>query len=545
MITRARIRLFSVIFILEIGGCIPEHPEASETSFDEQFRFDEIDSLKSDFNGDGFADLAIGIPGEGLNGVPGAGAVTVLYGSEDGLTTDGVEFWSAFSSGVGEANLGDVFGNVLAAGDFNNDKFADLAIAAFVDDVNGQIQAGSVTVLYGSCNGLTADGSQLWHQDSPGIDGEAAAIDHFGLALTTGDFDNDTYDDLAIGVPGDDIGSGEDAGAVHVIRGSNTGLTASNSQFLHQDTPGLSESAETSDAFGTALAAGHFNGDEFEDLAIGSPGEVFGDAIHVGLVHVLYGDAGGLFSSSSIEKTPPTPQIWHQDIPGIHGISELFDEFGAVLAAGDFNGDLVDDLAVGVPGEDVNEFFVGGAVNTIYGSVAEGLTAMGDQYWTENTAGIIGVAEEGDSFGRALAAADFDADGLHDLAIGSPGEDVGNIINAGDLHVLYGSPGSGLSAARDQRWHQNTDGIDGVAEIADGFAYLLSSGDFDGDGSADLAIDVRDEDVGPVQSAGQVNVIYGANGVGLMANGDQVWHQNIAGVPDTCEPFERFGLGLP
>jgi hypothetical protein len=573
MLTRAPIRIISTILVLASSACILEDaeqpaeeldeldeldmadPDVSRSSLDEQPGLDEIDSnepeavpasadpLQADFNGDGFADLAVGTPNEDLNGVS-CGSVTVFYGSEDGLTTDGIELWSADSSGVGEAGSGDLFGIALAAGYFNGDNFADLAIGSPDDDVNGQINAGSVTILYGSCEGLTAENSQIWHRDSPNIDGDAEAQDHFGDALTTGDFNNDTFDDLAVGVPGLGFGLVVEAGAIYVIRGSDTGLTGIDSQFLHQDNTASNESAELSDAFGSTLAAGHFNGDEFEDLAIGSPGESFGD-IQVGLVHALYGYTGGLFTGGSITDSPPGPQIWHQDIPGIDGISENGDGFGSALAAGDFDGDLVDDLAVGVPGEDVNSVNLGGAVNTIYGSDAGGLTATGDQYWTENTLGVLGVAEPVDTFGRSLAAADFDEDGHDDLAIGSPGESLGDITSCGEVHVLYGSFGTGLSAADDQRWNQGTEGIDGIVEISDGFGFTLSIGDFDGDGAADLAINARDEDVGDVQSAGQINVIYGLDEIGLTAIGDQVWHQNIAGVPGILEEFERFGLGLP
>ena len=43
----------------------------------------------SDFDADGFADLAIGIPREGIGGRPAVGAVQVLYGSPEGLTASG------------------------------------------------------------------------------------------------------------------------------------------------------------------------------------------------------------------------------------------------------------------------------------------------------------------------------------------------------------------------------------------------------------------------------------------------------------------------
>jgi FG-GAP repeat len=83
--------------------------------------------------------------------------------------------------------------------DFNGDGAADLAIGA-----PGENSAsGVVHVLYGSGTGLTATGSQLWSQDSPGIAGGAEAGDIFGFALAAGDFNGDSRADLAIGAPGE------------------------------------------------------------------------------------------------------------------------------------------------------------------------------------------------------------------------------------------------------------------------------------------------------------------------------------------------------
>ena len=73
---------------------------------------------------------------------------------------------------------------------------------------------------------------------------------------------------------------------------------------------------------------------------------------------------------------------------------------------GDFNGDGVADLAVGVPGEDVDGIQDAGAVNVLYGS-ATGITATGDQLFTQATPGVPGAAEAGDRFGSAVAAGDF------------------------------------------------------------------------------------------------------------------------------------------
>src|SRR5690606_8314692 len=115
---------------------------------------------------------------------------------------------------------------------------------------------------------LDADGDQLWSQDSPGIDGIAEPGDGFGRSLTTGDFDDDGYADLAIGVPSD---NGE--GAVNIIYGSADGLDAAGDQRWTQDSAGVLGIAERFDSFGSSLAAGDLDGDGRDDLAIGVPGE--------------------------------------------------------------------------------------------------------------------------------------------------------------------------------------------------------------------------------------------------------------------------------
>src|SRR5829696_4809956 len=216
------------------GGLQSTGPAASEPA------------LRADFNGDGTADLAIGAPGENSS----SGVVHVLYGSGTGLTATGSQLWSQDSPGIaGAPEAGDIFGFALAAGDFNGDTRADLAIGAPGENSF----AGVVHVLYGSGTGLTATGSQLWSQDSPGIAGAAEPDDIFGEALAAGDFNGDGAADLAIGASGEN----SFAGVVHALYGSATvGLTATGSQVWSQDSPGIAGGAEAFDVFGETLAAG-------------------------------------------------------------------------------------------------------------------------------------------------------------------------------------------------------------------------------------------------------------------------------------------------
>lgn len=176
---------------------------------------------KGDFNGDGFADLAVGVPDEN-HGTADGGGVNVIYGSEQGLvaTAAGIpaaQFWALTSEGVpGEPRTGDRLGAALAAGDFNGDGFSDLAIGIPNRDlvISGETlrDSGAVVVIYGSSNGLTATdptvrAPQFMNMRTAGLDdlvGAEAA--HFGASLAWGNFNGDRVGgrdigDLAIGIP--------------------------------------------------------------------------------------------------------------------------------------------------------------------------------------------------------------------------------------------------------------------------------------------------------------------------------------------------------
>jgi subtilisin-like proprotein convertase family protein len=268
-------------------------------------------------------------------------------------------------------------------------------------------------VLYGSSSGLKASGDQLLHQDLSGFAGDVEPEDFFGETLAVGDFDSDNFDDLAVGVPGQKVNNFGNAGAVHVIYGSNNGLKAAGNKVFHQDTPGIEDDAEENESFGYALCSGDFNHDGRDDLAIASY-ESFTAANGEGAVHVLYGSSNGLKANSS--------QFWHQDKPGIADECEPNESFGTALAAGDFDHDGRDDLAIGVF-ENVGAVTEAGAVHVLYGTNS-GLNSNGSQFWHQDKPDVNNTCETNDFYGSALAVGDFDHDGRDDLAIGVPGEDI-------------------------------------------------------------------------------------------------------------------------
>jgi hypothetical protein len=416
-----------------------------------------------DFDGDGRDDLAIGVPAEDVGSVANAGAVNVLYGAEAGLRARANQLWHQNRPGIDDAaEPGDFFGSSLAAGDFNGSGHDDLAVGAPLEDVGAVVDAGAVSVIYGSDIDLRADGNRLRHQDSDGIADEAEPGDRFGSSLTAGDFDGEDHDDLAVGAPFEDVGSAVDAGAVSVLYGSAGRLGAGGNQLWHQDSAGIEDAAEAGDFFGSSLAAGEFDRSGHDDLAVGVPREDDRSVTDAGAVNVIYGAGDGLRARGN--------QLWTQDNLGrLHDFDE---RFGFSLAAGDFDGDRFDDLAGGVPGEG----FPGektGAVSVLYGSASR-LSAAGNQFWNQDSAGIEESSGEGDRFGAALTAGDHDGSGQDDLAVGVPGErpTVGFGGSAGAVNVIYGAA-LGLSADGNQLWHQDSPGIEDAAELLDNFGLSL------------------------------------------------------------------------
>jgi hypothetical protein len=483
-----------------------------------------------DYNGDGYTDLTIGVPEEVVGDIPYAGVVQVLYGSANGTTAAGDQVWTQDSPGViGITELGDHFGREVESADFNRDGYADMAVGVFGEDVDAT-HHGAVNVLYGSAAGLTSTGDRRF----------TATLEQcfFGGTLAAGDFEGDGYPDLAIsggpcgGEWWHEAGNDDGTAFVHVLRGGSAGLSSSPT-LIQLPTPPASDGPGSIED----MVAGDFDGDTHDDLSIGLVGWMGEDDSRTGTVggatDVIYGSTSGL--------DPTRLETWSKASAGIAGEPHEGESFGSVLTAGDFNADGRDDLAASIQLEDAGAVIEAGAVQVIYGAPG-GLTSSGTQVWHQDVSGVPGANEARDWFGAALATGDFDGNGVRDLAIGAPGESVGDVARAGAVTVLMGAP-SGLTSQGSRVWSQNSAGIPDVSQRKDQFGSALTSGNFGRSRKDDLAIGVWSENIGGVTDAGIVHVVYGSTG-GLTSTGTQLWWQNSPGVKGTAERSDAFGIVL-
>ncbi|MFJ6075971.1 trypsin-like serine protease [Streptomyces sp. NPDC093065] len=406
----------------------------------------------TDFNCDGVEDVAVADPMADVDTHAKAGLVRVVYG--DGKGTAEITQDLDWVAGASEGN--DQFGTTLATVDYDEDGCTDLVVGTPRENIGDVVDAGMVDILHGGRGGLGTSATRATHFEQGAGNGTIAGSasetgDLMGQALAAGTTAaGEPF--LAIGVPGESLGSVAKAGQVYYVRGgTNVGI--------HQDRLNVPGAVEANDGFGEVLAA------DANHLVIGAPNENIAGDDAAGLVAV--------FSHTLNSEKRPTPLFGlDQDLDTVSGVAEKGDRFGGALALAPYrpSGAASADeslLAVGSPGEALT---INGADKAEAGSVyILRVTAAGT--YTQQNGGLYsgtadddvsGASEAGDHFGATLTAVntaprEVSTVATMKLAVGIPDEALGTAKSAGAVHVfsMLGKPGD------NDKWIESGDG-DGI-----------------------------------------------------------------------------------
>ncbi len=350
-------------------------------TIDGEFLNDQYGSAIStiDFNNDGYSDLIVSAPASDEGGVS-AGKVYLFYGGPSADLAADLEFIGPEGSFFGKA--------VSSAGDFNNDGNEDLLIGAPFYDSPGS-NTGAVFLFYGG-NEPDTEADHVFTGTAPG--------DYFGIsAISVGDFNNDTYDDIAIGSYKADWGGFSDAGKVCVYYGAPD---------PDSDVDIILVGDGDGERFGYALTGGDFDDDGSDDIAVGAYS--YDDTyLNQGRIYIF--DGG----------TSPD-SLYDVSIVG----EDAGRKFGWALSSGNMNNDGFSDLVMGTDGYSVG-IYATGKVYVFNGAITmDGIPDAG--FSLERTAD--------DFLGFAVSSnEDLNNDGYNEILVGMPGnddyaEDAGGVI---------------------------------------------------------------------------------------------------------------------
>lgn len=477
-------------------------------------RFGQSVAAAGDINGDGVPDLLVGATHVDRDNANDAGAAYLIYGSNEWASEFTIDHDGQNVVTILGADVNDVTGLFVAAGDLNGDGIHDLVIPAlFADAANNQKgQAGDIAIVWGAAD-LPAVIDLVNLGDVGTIISGADPEDRSGNPVEViGDINGDNLPDLAIGAfLGDGpANSSADVGEVHILFGRSTWPAtidlASNNES-HITIYGENNEYGHGDEFGvTVVGLGDVNGDNEDDFSVTAwradgPDD---DRPGAGATYVFFG-GGNWDADIDLNTTSAADLIIHGAVaPDRAG----WDSHGR----GDLTGDGINDLVIATPLVDAADggLDIGGAV-LIPGSATLG--GVIDLANPPAEATVIRGSDAGDIAGRTSIVGDLNADGIDDLAVtarlADHPLDFGS--NYGETYILLGR--SNWPATIDLATPVDLDAVILGADSGDESGTMVRGiGDLNGDGQDEIAIGARygDGANGQLEDAGEVSIVSGA-----------------------------------